>query len=368
MSMAVIAGVVSVAGTAYGVYSSNQSAKRSRQALDAQGRMVDDSYGIQQEYLDFFKEAIGAFQEQAYALAGESKGEVKRAYNKSIKIIDAIPEVSDLMPEAEKLSRQDFDFRTGIKRENLAFILGDTEKDLRDSQAINTGLAALDSSNFQNRFNSIIKSNLLDLKANTVGDPVGTFANLSAQNLYNFSNQGLSNSLAINDFFAKNGTVDPISPLQTSFDLRTIAEREAAMRVDNERYRANTIADINQGLMSALGQSLGASKSYAGMGIGMEQNRLSDLIGLSNSSLVAQQTRDNQILSAIGGLANTLGRYQSIRTQNNLVDSQIALNNELIRRYTSDMSLTTGASRYSVPTTTSTTYGITASAGAGIGV
>lgn len=349
MSFAV---TIAAVGTGYSIYSSSQQAKAGKKALAQQGDQANLSYGLQQDQLNFFKEAIAAFQEQAMALAGESKGEVKRAYNKSVSYIDAIPEIKDLMPDAEALSREDFDFRTGIKRENLAFILGDNEKSLRDAQTINTDLAALDSANLQNRFGQIVRSQMFDLKASTVGDPLGTFANLSARNLYDFSQQGLSSALAINDFFAKNGTVDPISPLQTAFDLRTVAEKEAALRIDNERYRASTIADINYGLTRALGVALGASGQSAQMGIGVEQGYLSDIINISNAGLVAQQNQNAAILQGIGQLGTAIGGYQQTRLQSQALNSQIALNNALIQKYTSNDPLS-GSERYSASVTPS---------------
>ncbi len=349
MSFAV---TIAAIGTGYSIYSGVQGAKASKAALAQQQGQVDGSYAIQRDQLDFFREAIAAFQEQAMALAGESKGEVKRAYGKSTEYIDQIPEVSDLMKPAQDLSRQDFDFRTGIKRENLAFILGDNEKSLRDAQTINTDLAAMDTANFQNKFGAIVRSSMFDLKANTVGDPFGTFANVSARNMYDFAQQGLSNSLAINDFFSREGTVDPVSPLQTAFDLRTVAEKEAAMRIDNERYRASTIADINSGLTGALGSALGASGQSAQMGIGLEQGYLSDAINISNAGLVAQQNQNAAILQGIGQLGTAIGGYQQTRMQQQALNSQTALNNQLIQKYTS-LDPLSGSQRYSASVTPS---------------
>lgn len=351
MSFAV---AVAAIGTGYTIYSGMQNKKASDSAIANQGEQAALSYGLQLDQLEFFKEAIAAFQEQAMALAGESKGEVKRAYNKSLGYIDSIPEISALMDESKNLSREDFDFRTGIKRENLAFILKDNEKSLRDAQTINTDLAALDTANFENRFGSIVRSRMFDLKANTVGDPFGTFANMSARNIYDLSQQGLSNSLAINDFFSREGTVDPISPLQTAFDLRTVAEREAAMKVDNERYRASTIAQINNGLVGALGGALGATGKASLMGIGLEQSRLSDIVNLSNAGLVAQQNQNAAILQGIGQLGTAVGGYQQYSLQRDALASQTALNNQLINKYISSEPLS-GSSRYSGSATPSVT-------------
>jgi hypothetical protein len=336
-----IAGTVVGAGTS--LYASNQNAKNSRNALAQQQAQANQSYGLQKDWLDYFKEAIGAFSEQAFALAGESKDEIKGSYGRSNNIINEIPEVSELMDEGKNLSRQDFDFRTGIKRENLDFILGDNQDTLRDAQTINTDIGALDSANFQGRFSDIVRSSMFGLKADTVGDPYGTFANLSARNLYDFSQQGLSNALAINDFFSREGTVDPISPLQTAFDLRTVAEREASMKVQNEQWRANSISQVNSGLMGALGGALGATGNVAQMGIGLESNNLANLSAISNAGLISQQNQNQGYVQAVGQIVSGLGQAYGLQTQRLAVNNQIDQANNLMSQYQTTQS---NAGRY----------------------
>lgn len=347
MSMMYI-GVASVAiGAGAQVYGASQNRRASNAALSAQERQAQLAHQAQMAQLDYFKEAIAAFQEQAFALAGESKKETNIAYRRSRNIIDAIPEVSELMAEGKELSREDFDFRTGIKRENLDFILGDTEEDLRAAQKLNTSIAALDSADFQGRFGDIVKSSMFGLKADTVGDPYGTFSNLSAQNLWNFSREGLNASLQINDFFSREGTVDPISPLQTAFDLRTVAEREATMDIQNEQWRANSIAQINSGLVGALGGAVGAQSGAAQMGIGISQDQLNTFGNISNANLISQQRERDSWIQALGTLTSGIGQIYGLQTQRVAVNNQTALNNDFINRYAG---VSAGVNRYSATT------------------
>lgn len=342
-----------VVGAGTSLYGASKNAKASKNSLAQQSAQANQSYSLQKGWMDYFKEAIGAFSEQAFALAGESKDEIKGSYGRSNKIIDAIPEVKFLIEEGKELSRDDFDFRTGIKRENLDFITGDTQDKLRDAQKLNASIAGLDSSDFMGKFSDIVKSSMFGLKADTVGDPYGTFANLSARNLYDFSQQGLSNTLAINDFFSKEGTVDPISPLQTAFDLRTVAEREAGMKVQNEQWRANSIASVNSGLMGALGSSLGATGNAAQMGIGLESNNLANLSNISNAGLVAQQAQTQAYVNAIGQLSSGIGQAYGLQTQRIAANNQGALNDKLINQYTGNQFL---SERYSTPRNVSERY------------
>ena len=326
-----IAGVAtSAVGAGASIYSARQSRKDSQRALDLQSGMSSSAYNNQKQWMDYFKEAIGAFSGQATALANESKTEVGGSYRRGNKYINAIPEVMDLMGGSEKLSRQDFDFRTGLKRENLDFVLGDNEKALRDAQTLNTNIAALNSSDFEGKFSDIVKSSMFGLKADTLGDPLGTFSNLSARNLYDFSQQGLSSALAINDFFSREGTVDPISPLQTAFDLRNIAEREANMRVQNEQWRASSIGQINSNLTSALGTALGAQGQLAQMGIGLESNNLANMSNLSNANLVSAQAQRQSYIDAIGMISSGFGQAAGLTMQAQSVNSQTRLNNQMI--------------------------------------
>ncbi len=320
-----------------------QQQKQSGQTFQLQQRAIED----QSKWLDYFKEAIAAFSGQAFEIADASKREVGSASRRSEGIINKIPEIVNLIDTSEELSRKDFDFRTKLKRENLDFVVGDNMEGLRDAQTSNTNIANLNSADFQGKFSDIVRSTMFGLKANTIGDPYGTLSNLSARNLYDFSQQGLSNALALNDFFSKEGTVDPVSPLATAFDLRTVAEREASMEIQNQQWRANSIAQVNSGLMGSLGQALGAQGNLSQMGIGVSNNmigllsnNLQNQASISNAGLIAQQTRNNAYVDAIGQMASTAGQAYGLGTQRMAVNNQTQFNNALIAQYSNNANTT----------------------------
>lgn len=356
MSMIYVGIATAVVSAGTTLYASNKNSKASKSALAQQQAEADRTFALQQEamagqegWLEYLQEAIAAFTDQAYDLADESKGEVKDSWGRIRKIIKDIPEVSDLMEEGQDLSRQDFDFRTGIKRENLDFIVGDNMEGLRDAQTSNTNIANLNSSDFQGKFSEIVRSSMFGLKANTIGDPYGTFSNLSARNLYDFSQQGLSNALALNDFFSREGTVDPISPLSTAFDLRTVAEREAGLGIQNEQWRAGAISDINASLTNALGSALGMQGNVAQMGIGASNsmigllsNNLQNSASISNAGLLAKQAQTQGYVNAVGQLASGAMQAYGLSTQRAAVDSSTQMNNALIAQYSN----TANTSRY----------------------
>jgi hypothetical protein len=80
-----------------------------------------------------------------------------------------------------------------------------TEANLREGMAMDSRLYAGDSADFQKFFADTITSNL----ANTEGAAVGTFANISQRNLYEFRERARQGALQVGDFFHTIGRVDP---------------------------------------------------------------------------------------------------------------------------------------------------------------
>ena len=102
----------------------------------------------------------------------------------------------------------------------------------------------------------------------------------------------------------------------------------------NEQWRANSIAQVNSGLMGALGGALGAQGNAAQMGIGLESNNLANLSTLSNASLVSQQAQRQSYLDAIGMITSGIGQAYGLQTQRLAVNNQTRLNNNLINQMT----------------------------------
>lgn len=332
-----IAGVVAAGAQAYSSY---QQGKNARNAISSQEGIAREQLearnALLAEYLGGLQEAYAAFGERGEEIVAENKGIIEDSYSRINNIIKAIPGIEQLFPRGEKLSRQDFDFRDAIKKENLRFILGDTEGDLRESQNLNTALAALNPEVFQGKFQSILQSDILGLKAMTVGEPTGSFANLSAQNLFDFSQKGLSNALAINDFFSREGTVDPISPLQISFDLRRLEEGVADRYAGNERWRSESLVSANNALIGIEQQKLRGAESIANLGLsfgGETQNAFANnMFNLSSASLAASNAQQQGYVNALNSAIGAIGGAYSLSLNQSAVSAQNQYNQAMIDR------------------------------------
>jgi hypothetical protein len=134
------------AGAGATMYASNKSAKAAKAAAAQQNKFAGQQFDMQKEYMAFLEGQAGEYAEMAEHLIGENKDTVEDSYNRIIGLINAIPRPDQLWDRAQNLSRKDFDYRTGIKRENLDFILGDTDERLREIQSFSADLANLEES------------------------------------------------------------------------------------------------------------------------------------------------------------------------------------------------------------------------------
>jgi hypothetical protein len=307
MSMATIAAVATIGAAGYGVAATASSSRANKKALAGQSKLskeqfsasnkiaqsqFEQSMALQEEYMAFLMGALEEYGQNAPGIASNTYDKIGSVINNI-----NIPGVSDFMSEAKTLSLDDFNFRDKIQKQNFDFITGGTQPELRDSQNLNASLAALDPSAFEGKMGEVLRSDLYGLKAITVGEPTGTFANLSAQNLRNFSNEGLSNYLAISDFFSREGTVDPISPLQTSFDLQQIKSKEifdiAGLKIGNEQALGNNLLNIEAtragmaGNVAQIGMQYGTNAiNNLSAGLMGSQNAYSNnLFGVSNAQI-----------------------------------------------------------------------------------
>ena len=332
-----IAGVVGAGAQAYSSY---QQGKNAQSAIGQQGQIAQNQLNTRnallKKYLGGLMSAYEEFGQRGEEIVAENKATIEDSYGRINKIISEIPGIEALFPDAEKFSKRDFDFRDAIKKQNLDFILGDTKDDLREAQSLNTALAALEPEIFQGKFNRILKSDILGLKAMTVGEPTGSFANLSAKNLFDFSRQGLSNALAINDFFAKEGTVDPISPLQIAFDLRRLEEGEADRYIGNERWRGESLVSANNALLGVEAQKLRGAETIANLGLnfgGQTQDAYANnMINLSTAGMAAQNATSQGYARAINSLIGAIGGYYSLGIQNQALQQQRSFNTNMINQ------------------------------------
>lgn len=311
-----------VASAGAGIAAAGASKKAAKNAAAAQQKNAAANMAMNMEYLNFLKGEAAAYSEKSEELLAESKGYAEEGYNRIAALIAGIPSVESFYDRGENLSRQDFDYRTGIARENLAFILGDTGDELREVQNNAAGLANLEENAFTNNFAKIARSNLLGLKAETIGAPTGLYSNLSAQNLYNFSNQALSNLLQINDFFSKEGTVDPISPYQITTDLYNANLGIVDRNIGNEQFRTNNLISINNAGLGVAQQEYANAGQIAGMGMQIGNDYYASLNNAQSAGFAADASYANSLASSVAQLTQGLTGVYGLSQQQNALSFQ----------------------------------------------
>ena len=337
--------VVGAAATGYGIYSSN---KASKEAAAAQAAGAQGNLQASLAYTEFLRQNAAAFEEKSAELLAQGRQDVDLAYSNIHRWIGKLPTLESLNSRAEDISRKDFDFRTGIKRENLSFILGDTQDELRTSQRVNADLAAMDGSDFTGNVAKILRSNILGLKAATVGEPIGSFANLSASNLAQLSQQGLSNTIAISDFFSRAGTVDPMSPYQISSDLYRLEENKIDKRIAAEQYRGNSMLSLMSSGLGVQQNILGANNNVASAQFQGVQAFNNTMAGLGGAESYANAQSANSIVSALGGMYGMYQQNQALGIQRTAAEASAANSNAMTKYYLE------AANRYKTSTPTNT--------------
>lgn len=249
-------------------------------------------------------------------------------------------QVEDYWNRSVDLVQRDYDYRTGLARQNVSYALGDSEADLRTAQLNNAALASGDTTAFTNQIKASAYADL----ATTLGGPVGSFGNLAASSLFSYQNQALSNTLSISDYFSRNGTVDPVSPITTSMQLYEYARGENAAILDLalERYNQGgqiTNLELNQlTSLFQLDQQAKASnfEARASNILGRYQqnsnaalNRAQTALGLSaqQASLAgaeryASGSQWTNVGNTIAQLGTTYSNYQNAASQRQLQQNQ----------------------------------------------
>jgi hypothetical protein len=224
----------------------------------------------------------------------------------------------NFVDDAEETLGGLFETQTRQQRENLDFILGGTDDQLRATQQENLDLAQ---GNFSGFLDSL-RSSTLGALATTEGRPVGAFENLSARNQLAARSRGLSNFLSISDFFGREGTVDPPSALNVFGAATGLSEFEAREDAEETAFGLELLDrnlaleeglfgrqfDINRIGLIAEVEALNAIANVAGtgqfglgsalQGIGQGFGAIGQIQGFAESSRQNQatQARINQLL------------------------------------------------------------------------
>jgi hypothetical protein len=209
------------------------------------------------------------------------------------------PNPEDFMDTANMLASNSFDFKTDQKRSNLQFSLGGADDLLRKAQIDFAKLSTGDTSAFEKN----VKASAFGALAESAGFPVGAFENTSAKNLMQFRQMGVENTLGITDFFAKQGTVDPVDPIDNLFKLASFDQSENARELTLDIF--NREIDFKRQLSNQ-----GTRLSKAGLGINLETSILSILAEMEGTALATYADAYKFAAGAAGG--EELGQAQTL--------------------------------------------------------
>lgn len=200
---------------------------------------------------------------------------------------------------ANTLAQNSFDVMTNQKRSNLEFALGGADETLRKAQLDYSKLAAGDTSGFEQE----VKASAFGELADSAGFPVGAFENTSAKNLLNFRQMGVENTLGITDFFAKQGTVDPIDPIDNLWKLVNFEQSENTRDLQLDMF--NRELDFNRARSNQ-----GTRLQKAGLGVNMETSILGILAEMEGNALATYA--DAYKFAAGAGGGEELGQAQTL--------------------------------------------------------
>jgi gas vesicle protein len=282
-------------------------------------------------------QGIGAAKQgKAQSEAARKAGEAAEQFTKSqLRNIESLSETQRSaiagIDDAFKRSKNAFEFidqtdkelgglfgiETERKRENLDFITGDTQDDLRTAQQQNAELAA---GNFSGFLDSL-RADTLGVLATTEGRPVGAFENLSARNQLVARSRGLSNALAISDFFAREGTVDPPNALSVFGAAQGIAEFESREDQEELLFRERQL-DRSLGVEDRL---FGLGFETEHLGLLAETQALQGAAGSAGLGAFATGSSLQGIGGALGSTAQVFAAQDASRLNRELLNTTLEL-------------------------------------------
>ena len=280
---------LAIAGIASGVIGGISSARAAKAQAASQ---KDAALKSEQAGLEFTEEQLGFLSDYADTARGninDFAGSFQRTPNATSFIDDAIG-----------LSQKGFDFQTDLKRQNLDYILGSSQENLRGAQNDFSALAAGDFSAFKNELNA----SLSRAGAEAFGSPVGTTFNIAARDRFNFRTASLNNTMKINDFFASEGTVDPPDPVVNAFALASFEQSENARKEQHNQFLLNSQLQTEQGIFSS-GLQIGQ------VGLLAKTNALQTIGNLGGVNQAANAQTFNSISQ---GLGSAYGLVQQNKT------------------------------------------------------
>lgn len=173
----------------------------------------------------------------------ENDSTAKNAAAQETDLVNSLPELNQLLQKGADISA----FQ---RKDLLDFTMGASQGDLRQAQKTNAEIANFDFSSLNENISKVLRSGQFDIVAAAAGQPIGTIANLSAQNVFSFAQQGLQNTMAIGDYFAKVGQIDRVNPYNVATDLYNISAAKVGQKINIQDTLANRLITNNNNFAS----------------------------------------------------------------------------------------------------------------------
>jgi len=220
--------------------------------------------------------------------------------------------ISSFLDEAQGLSANAFSFMTDQKRSNQDYAVGRADDGLRKTQFDFSRLAAGDTSGF----NEIVQASAFGALAESAGMPMGAFANTSAKNMMDFRRMGTEGAMGISDFFAKQGTVDPINPLDSISKLAGFEQIEDARSGQLDTFNRELDFNLNkfnmQTKLSKANMSINAENSIFQTFADMEATALSTYADAYEFAAGGAGGAELGQATALGGIGQAVGQIGGI--------------------------------------------------------
>lgn len=322
MGALIAAAVIGVAGTVGGSMLAADGAKKSAAASAA------SAADLQQTLLDAADEASAAQTSLAQDLLKTSKkalSEYATTAKDVVKKMEFTPVRGVLEPDQKGVSTFDkvLSVLTDTDAARRKRILGDSEPSVRAALQNFADLAAGKTS----AFTSVLRASDAAVAANTRGAPLGTFANLSAANRFNFMQQGAQTASGLVNLLSSFETQTPVVA-QTALAVNDQVTREASRKDSFTASQAAANLDIAHNIFNAKIATQGAFTQMMSNAATARANALVGAAQAGNLGSNGAGTSSALAGQAVAGAASAVSQgLSAYRTQQIQSQQQATISN-----------------------------------------
>ena len=322
-AISAIASAVIVAGGAVGA--AGMSASAAKKASAANAAASGELQGALTDAATTASEEKGALADRLLKQVNASISRYRETSEDVIAGITYTPVagVLDLGPDGKSALDRMFDIFNSRDAARQSAILGDAEAPLKKALSSFAALAAEDTSGFT----AALRSSDAAIAANTRGGAIGQFANLSAQNRFDFQQKG--GAMAVNLATLFEGlTTRTADVYQSALQLTDETRREADRKDEVGRTQASAKLGLAQNILTS---QIQAQESYTRLKTSAADSLANALAGAAQAGFtgsggagLAQLGASNAITGVTSALATGLSQYQANKVQQSTIDLQKA--------------------------------------------